>query len=117
MAAANQPLDVSSPSDQIAVRRWSELIIEGAIRVAGISSIVIISLIFLFLLREGLPAFLDIPLRQLVRPRWYPIEEVYRAAAAAGRFPFGHGGRGGDCVPLGLASPPFIWARLPPLAA
>jgi phosphate transport system permease protein len=77
MAAANQPLQASSQPDQIAERRWGELIIEGVIRVAGISSIVIIGLIFLFLLREGLPAFLDIPLRQLFGPRWYPIEEVF----------------------------------------
>lgn len=77
MAAANQPLDASSPPDAIAERRWGEIIIEGVIRVAGISSIVIIALIFLFLLREGLPAFLDIPLRQLFGTRWYPIEEMF----------------------------------------
>ncbi len=77
MAAANQPLDASIPPDEIAERRWGELIIEGVIRVAGISSIVIIALIFLFLLREGLPAFLDIPLRQLFGTRWYPIEEMF----------------------------------------
>lgn len=77
MAAANQPLDASSPPDEIAERRWGEIIIEGVIRVAGISSIVIIALIFLFLLREGLPAFLDIPLRQLFGTRWYPIEEMF----------------------------------------
>jgi ABC-type phosphate transport system permease subunit len=57
MAAANQPLQASSQPDQIAERRWGELIIEGVIRVAGISSIVIIGLIFLFLLREGCPPF------------------------------------------------------------
>ena len=55
-------------------RRWSEVIIEGIIQLAGISAIVIIALIFFFLLREGLPMFLDIPLRQLFGPRWYPIE-------------------------------------------
>ncbi|MEZ4618753.1 MAG: hypothetical protein R2867_25015 [Caldilineaceae bacterium] len=36
------------------------MIIEGLIRVAGLSTIVIIALIFFFLLREGMPAFLDI---------------------------------------------------------
>ena len=46
-------------------RRWGEVIIERLIQVAGISAIVIIALIFFFLLREGLPMFLDIPLRQL----------------------------------------------------
>jgi phosphate transport system permease protein len=114
MAAANQPLDVSSPSDQIAVRRWSELIIEGAIRVAGISSIVIISLIFLFLLREGLPAFLDIPLRQLFGPRWYPIEEVF------GLLPLLVGslivtvGAVAISLPLGLATAIYLGEIAPP---
>ncbi len=54
---------------------WGEWIIEGIIQVAGISAIVIIALIFLFLLREGLPMFLDIPLRQLFGTHWYPIED------------------------------------------
>jgi phosphate transport system permease protein len=63
-----------------ASRRWSEVIIEGVIQLAGISAIVIIALIFLFLLREGLPMFLDIPLRQLFGTRWYPIEDSYGLA-------------------------------------
>jgi ABC-type phosphate transport system permease subunit len=41
--------------------RWGEIVIEGLIRMAGVSTIFIVGLIFLFLLREGLPAFLDIP--------------------------------------------------------
>jgi phosphate transport system permease protein len=60
-----------------ATRRWGETIIEGIIQVAGVSAIVIISLIFLFLLSEGLPMFLDIPLRQLFSAQWYPIEERF----------------------------------------
>jgi phosphate transport system permease protein len=63
-----------------ASRLWSEVIIEGVIQLAGISAIVIIALIFLFLLREGLPMFLDIPLRQLFGTRWYPIEDSYGLA-------------------------------------
>jgi phosphate transport system permease protein len=53
------------------------MIVEALIKLAGISAIVIIALIFLFLLREGLPALLDIPLRQIFGPRWYPIEEKF----------------------------------------
>jgi phosphate transport system permease protein len=56
---------------------WQELIIENLIRLAGISAILIIALIFFFLLREGSAAFLDIPLRQLFGGRWYPIESLY----------------------------------------
>lgn len=114
MAAANQPLDATSPPDQIAERRWGELIIEGVIRVAGISSIVIIGLIFLFLLREGLPAFLDIPLRQLFGPRWYPIEEVF------GLLPLLVGslivtvGAVAISLPLGLATAIYLGEIAPP---
>ncbi len=57
--------------------RWGEWIIENLIKVSGLSAIFIIALIFLFLLREGLPTFLDIPLRQLFGSRWYPIEGLY----------------------------------------
>ncbi len=58
-------------------RNWKEMSIEGLIRVAGVSTIFIVALIFFFLIREGLPAFLDIPLRQLFGARWYPIEEMF----------------------------------------
>jgi len=47
------------------------------IRLAGVSTIAIVGLIFLFLVREGLPTFLDIPLRQLFSSRWYPTEGLY----------------------------------------
>jgi phosphate transport system permease protein len=57
--------------------KWDELLIENGIRLAGMSAIVIIGLIFFFLLREGSPAFLDIPLRQLGGSRWYPIEGLW----------------------------------------
>jgi len=60
--------------------RWGEWFIENLIRLAGLSTIVIIGLIFFFLVREGLPAFLDIPLRQLFSSRWYPIESIFGMA-------------------------------------
>ena len=58
-------------------RPWREVIIEGLIWVSGISAVLIIALIFLFLLREGLPAFVNISLANLLSRRWYPIEEMY----------------------------------------
>ncbi|HEX3052626.1 MAG TPA: phosphate ABC transporter permease subunit PstC [Aggregatilineaceae bacterium] len=58
-------------------QNWAELGIETLIRGAGISTIFIVGLIFLFLVREGLPTFLDIPLRQLFGERWYPTEGYY----------------------------------------
>ena len=67
---------VSSTPDSSGIR-WGELVIETLIRIAGISTIIIIALIFIFLLREGIPALLDIPLRQLFGTRWYPIEGMF----------------------------------------
>ena len=114
MAVARQSLEVNAPSDEISKTPWSELIIESLIKVAGISSIVIIGLIFLFLLREGLPAFLDIPLRQLFGSRWYPIEGMY------GLLPLLYGslivtvGAVAISLPLGLATAVYLGEIAPP---
>lgn len=66
----------ASPAS-MAQRRRGEVVIETLILVAGISTIIIVALIFLFLLKEGIATFLDIPLRQLFGSRWYPIEDQY----------------------------------------
>ena len=58
-------------------RDWGEFFIEGIIRVSGLSAILIVVLIFLFLIREGIPAFREIPLREFFSNRWYPIEGLY----------------------------------------
>jgi phosphate transport system permease protein len=58
-------------------RTWSEIVIETLIRLAGISAIIIIAFIFLFLLREGLPAFRQVSIGQLFGKRWYPIDGQY----------------------------------------
>jgi len=55
-------------------RRLTEFLIERLIWFAGVSTILIVVLIFYFLIREGLPTFLDIPLRELFGSRWYPTE-------------------------------------------
>ena len=53
-------------------RNWTEFAIEALIRVLGFSTIGFVLLIFLFLLREGLPTFLEVPLGNLFGTRWYP---------------------------------------------
>lgn len=76
----SQEKTVSLPTlvmERISQYSWQELVIENLIRAAGISAIFIIALIFLFLLREGSAAFLDVPLRQLFGGRWYPIEDLF----------------------------------------
>jgi phosphate transport system permease protein len=47
------------------------------IRLSGYSSILFVTLILLFLLREGLPALGETPISSLFGTRWYPIENMY----------------------------------------
>jgi phosphate transport system permease protein len=54
--------------------RPGERIIVFLIRLAGYLSIVYVSLICLFLLREGLPALANVPIASLLGRNWYPIE-------------------------------------------
>lgn len=56
---------------------WSERIVEGLIRIAGVSVIIIVTLIFIFLLKEGLPTFVQVSPSELLSQRWYPIEDRY----------------------------------------
>ncbi len=47
------------------------------IKLAGYSSIVLVTVIFLFLLREGLPALGEVELSELFNSIWYPTEGYY----------------------------------------
>ncbi len=97
--------------------RLLERLIERAIQVAGVSAIVLVLMIFIFLIREGVPAFVEVPLRDLLARRWYPIEDHF------GLLPLIMGslivtlGAAVIALPLGLATAVFIaeivpdWAR------
>lgn len=52
--------------------RWAEFAIEAVIRVLGFSAIGFVTLIFIFLLREGLPTFFEVRLGNLFGTQWYP---------------------------------------------
>jgi len=94
-----------------------EFAIESLIRTAGISAIVFVALIFFFLIREGAPAFIRVPLTDLFGKRWYPVFDTY------GTLPLILGslvvtvGAVVISLPLGLATAVFIgeiapdWAR------
>jgi phosphate transport system permease protein len=58
-------------------KKWSEALIEILIWLAGVSTIFLVGLIFVFLLSEGLPTFFEVPLRELLTIRWYPIEDKF----------------------------------------
>lgn len=54
-----------------------EVLITWIIRLTGYSSILFVTLIFFFLLREGLPALSDTTLANLFSITWYPIENYF----------------------------------------
>ena len=54
-----------------------EILITWIIRLTGYSSILFVTLIFFFLLREGLPALSDTTLANLFSTTWYPIENYF----------------------------------------
>jgi phosphate transport system permease protein len=56
---------------------WTEILITRLIQLAGYSSILFVGLILIFLLREGLPALAEVPLKTLFSTRWYPIEGYF----------------------------------------
>jgi phosphate transport system permease protein len=57
--------------------RWIEFLVEALIRTLGFSTIGFVLLIFLFLLREGVPLFFEVPLDNLFSTRWYPTFDLF----------------------------------------
>jgi phosphate transport system permease protein len=58
-------------------KNWRERIINFFIKISGFSAIIFVVLIFIFLLREGLPTLREVKLSDLFSTRWYPIENYY----------------------------------------
>ncbi|GAB4454704.1 MAG: phosphate ABC transporter permease subunit PstC [Anaerolineales bacterium] len=56
---------------------WREFLITRLIKASGYSAILFVVLIFIFLMREGLPALSDVKIAELLSVRWYPIEEYF----------------------------------------
>ena len=56
---------------------WQEFFIPRLIKASGYSAIIFVTLIFFFLLREGVPALAEVPLSKLFSQRWYPIEGYF----------------------------------------
>jgi len=102
---------------------FGERIINSLIIVAGYSSILFVGLILVFLLREGLPALNDVPLKDLFGSRWYPIEKYFgilplisgsilvTVGAILIAVPFGIG----TAVFLSEFSPPWLRNLLKPI--
>ena len=96
---------------------WSEVIIEGLVRASGYSAILFVVLIFLFLLREGVPALAEVNPADLLGTRWYPIEAHFGLLPLIGGSLIVTLGAIVIAVPFGLATAVFIaeiaprWAR------
>lgn len=93
---------------------WIEVLVERAIQVAGFSTLLLVAMILIFLVREGLPAFTTVELSNLFSSRWYPIENYF------GLLPLISGsllitiGAAIIALPLGLATAIYIAEIAPP---
>ncbi len=94
-----------------------EYLIERAIQTAGILAIVLVIMIFFFLIQEGAPTFLEVPLHTLWGTRWYPIEGYFGLRPLIAGSLLITVGAAAIALPLGLATAIFIaeiaprWAR------
>ena len=78
------------------------------IKAAGYSSILMVLLIFLFLMREGLPALVDVPLKDLFSTRWYPIEDYFGILPLVGGSILVTLGATLVAIPLGIGTAVYI---------
>jgi len=88
--------------------QWSEVFIEILIRAAGYSAILFVLLIFVFLLREGVPALAEVNPADFLGVRWYPIEAHFGLLPLIGGSLMVTAGAISIAVPFGLATAVFI---------
>lgn len=101
----------------VTTRRVREFLIERTIFLSGITSIVIVTLIFIFLLKEGLSIFASVSVPDFLAGKsWYPISDP----ASFGILPLIAGsilvtvGAAVFSVPIGIASALYIAEIAPP---
>jgi phosphate transport system permease protein len=85
-----------------------EKIITNLIKLAGYSAILFVSLIFLFLMTEGLPALSEVPPGDLFSRTWYPIESYYGLLPLLGGTILVTVGAALIALPIGLGTAIFI---------
>jgi phosphate transport system permease protein len=89
-------------------QNWKEAIITFVIRASGYSAILFVGLIFIFLLREGLPTLGEVPLAELVSDRWYPIEAYFGLLPLIGGSLVVTLGAAMIAVPVGIGTAIYI---------
>jgi len=96
---------------------WKEKLITRVIRLSGYSAIFFVGIIFLYLVREGIPTLREVPLENLFSERWYPIEEYFSILPLLGGTLIVTLGATLIAVPIGICTAVFIaeiapqWAR------
>lgn len=85
-----------------------EMVIEGLIRTAGVSAVIFVVLIFLFLVREGLPASFEVAPANLFGQHWYPTFGSYGTLPLILGSLYVTAGALVIAVPLGVASAIYI---------
>ena len=88
--------------------RRREVLITALIRAAGFSAIFFVALIFLFLLKEGAPAFWEVSLGNLFGQRWYPNEDLFGTMPLILGSLLVTAGAVVIALPLGLATAVFV---------
>jgi phosphate transport system permease protein len=88
--------------------RRRESLIAGLIRAAGFSAILFVALIFLFLLKEGAPAFWEVSPGNLFGERWYPNEGLFGTLPLILGSLLVTAGAVVIALPLGLATAIFV---------
>ncbi|HLC34148.1 MAG TPA: phosphate ABC transporter permease subunit PstC [Anaerolineales bacterium] len=115
--AAATPTAKGQPARPRPRRDWGEAIITRLIQLSGYSAVVFVGLIFFFLVREGLPALVDVPFRDLFGTRWYPIEGYFGVVPLLTGSLVVTVGAMAIAVPFGIGTAMFIseiaprWAR------
>ncbi len=87
---------------------WGEAIITRLIQLSGYSAVVFVGLIFLFLVRQGMPALFETPLAELFGTRWYPIEGYFGVVPLLTGSLLVTVGAMAIAVPLGIGTAMFI---------
>jgi phosphate transport system permease protein len=96
---------------------WKEKLITRVIRISGYSAILFVILIFLYLIREGIPAIGKVPLSNLFSTVWYPIENHFGILPLIGGSLIVTLGATIISVPIGVCTAVYIseiapnWAR------
>lgn len=88
--------------------RWKEIIITVLIRVSGYSAILFVTLIFIFLMLEGLPTLREVPVADLFSTIWYPIESYFGLLPLIGGSLIVTLGATLIAVPIGIGTAVFI---------